>query len=98
MSPEVLIVPDTEALFHAAAAEFVTAARGAVRSKGRFDVVLSGGSTPKGLFSLLAGNTEVPWEQIRYFWGDERHVPPDHSDSNFRMANEVLISKIGAKP
>jgi 6-phosphogluconolactonase len=98
MSPEIVIVPDTEALFHAAAAEFVTAATRAVRAKGHFDVVLSGGSTPKGLFSLLAGNSDVPWEQVRYFWGDERHVPPDHPDSNFRMANEALLSKIGAKP
>jgi 6-phosphogluconolactonase len=98
MSPEVVIVLDTEALFRAAAAEFVTAARGAVRTKGRFDVVLSGGSTPKGLFSLLAGNPDVPWEHVRFFWGDERHVAPGHPDSNFRMANEALLSKVGAKP
>jgi 6-phosphogluconolactonase len=98
MNPEIAIVPDAEALYRTAATYFVTAATEAVATKGRFDVVLSGGSTPKGLFSLLAGNREVPWERVRFFWGDERHVPPDHPDSNYRMANEALLSKVGAKP
>jgi 6-phosphogluconolactonase len=98
MNPEIRIVPDTEALYWAGAVEFVAAASEAVKARGRFDVALSGGSTPKGLFSRLTGNPEVPWDKIHFFWGDERHVPPDHPDSNFRMANEALLSKVGARP
>jgi 6-phosphogluconolactonase len=98
MSQEIEIVPDAEALFSAGAREFVKAAQEAVRTKGRFDVALSGGSTPKGLFARLAANPDVPWDRVHFFWGDERHVPPDHPDSNFRMANEALLLKIGARP
>jgi 6-phosphogluconolactonase len=98
VTPEISIVPDLAALYWAASAEFIAAVKHAIDTKGRFDVVLSGGSTPKGLFALLAANPKIPWGQVRFFWGDERHVPPDHADSNFRMANESLLSKIGAQP
>lgn len=98
VSAETVIVPDNDALFRAAADRFVIAAKEAVSTKGRFEVALSGGSTPKGLYSLLAGNRGVPWDKVNFFWGDERSVPPDHPDSNFRMANEALLSKVGAKP
>jgi 6-phosphogluconolactonase len=95
---ETAIVPDNAALFRMAAHYFVTAAKEAVAARGRFDVALSGGSTPKGLYALLAGDAEVPWGQVHFFWGDERPVPPGHPDSNYRMANEALLSKVGAKP
>jgi 6-phosphogluconolactonase len=87
-------------LFPAAAAEFTRLAQAAIRSAGRFTVALSGGSTPKTLFKLLAGLPagDIPWEQVYFFFGDERHVPPDDPDSNFRMANESLLSKIHARP
>ncbi len=98
MTPEVVRVPDTSSLFQKAADEFVKAVNQAVKAKGRFDVALSGGSTPKGLFALLTRNPDLPWGSMRFFWGDERHVPPGHPDSNYRMANESLLSKIGAKP
>ena len=98
VKPEISIVPDLAALHWAAAAEFIAAVKHAVDSKGQFDVVLSGGSTPKGLFALLADNPKIPWRQVRFFWGDERHVAPEHADSNFRMANEALLSKINAQP
>ncbi|MFL6215013.1 MAG: 6-phosphogluconolactonase [Blastocatellia bacterium] len=64
---------------------------------GRFTVALSGGSTPRAMFSLLAGAPfadTVPWDSIHFFWGDERGVPPDHADSNYRMARETLLSKV----
>jgi 6-phosphogluconolactonase len=59
--------------------------------------VLSGGSTPKALYTLLVNDptlrSQVPWDKIHLFFGDERHVPPDHPDSNFCMATEAMISK-----
>jgi 6-phosphogluconolactonase len=64
---------------------------------GRFTVALSGGSTPRAMFTLLAEEpfkTSVPWASIYFFWVDERAVPPTHSGSNYRMANETLLSKV----
>lgn len=57
-------------------------------------MALSGGSTPGKLYSLLATNHGIDWEKIHFFWGDERHVPPDHADSNFRVARETLLSVV----
>ncbi len=77
-----------------AAEEFVRLANEATASDGRFTVALSGGSTPKALYTLLAGNTfraRIPWDNVHLFWGDERCVPPDHADSNYRMARESLL-------
>jgi len=63
-------------------------------------VALSGGSTPKAMFRILAGEfrERVPWSKIHFFWSDERHVPPDHPDSNYRMANEALLSHVPVAP
>jgi 6-phosphogluconolactonase len=96
--PEIRIQKSATDLFEAAAAEFMAQASAAVRANGRFSVALSGGSTPKTLYSLLATKPGIPWDKIYFFWGDERHVPPDHSDSNYRMANEALLSKIKEPP
>jgi 6-phosphogluconolactonase len=59
-------------------------------------VALSGGSTPKGLYKALAGTefASLPWDKIFFFWGDERHVPPNHADSNYRMVEDALLSKV----
>ena len=82
-------------LFHAAAEEFVRAARTAIGAQGRFTVALSGGSTPKALYSLLATNyAGFAWNRIFLFFGDERHVPPTDPESNYRMVNESLLTKI----
>jgi len=95
---EVMIRPDANGIAQTAAAEFVEAARKAVREKGSFSVALAGGSTPKALYSLLANNpllqALVPWSKIQWFFGDERHVYPDDAESNFRMATEALFSKV----
>ena len=93
------IAPDAQSLVRAVAAEVVEAAEAAVRESGRFTVALSGGSTPADLYRLLADDHEpfrarLPWETIHFFWGDERHVPPDHADSNFRMARETLLAHV----
>ena len=64
-------------------------------------VALSGGSTPRRLYELLAREPfrrQIPWASVEFFWGDERTVPPDHPDSNFRMANEVLLAPLGISP
>jgi 6-phosphogluconolactonase len=79
------------------AAEYFVARSGeAVAQKGFFTVALSGGSTPKILFELLANpdepfHAQLPWSRIHFFWSDERHVPPDHPDSNYRMAQEAML-------
>ena len=99
---EVWILPDAAAIARRAAELFVQAAREAAATSDSFTVALSGGSTPKSLYSLLADDAglraQLPWEKTHFFFGDERHVPPDHADSNFRMANEALFSKALVKP
>lgn len=97
---EIRILNTAADLFQAAAAEFAGQAANAVHSRGRFSVALSGGSTPKGLFALLAGpaGSSIPWDKTCFFWSDERHVPPDHPDSNYRMANEAVLSKVPVPP
>ena len=95
--PEIRILNTPADLFQAAATEFAALASQAVQSNGRFSVALSGGSTPKSLYTLLASGSiqNIPWEKIFLFFGDERCVPPDHPDSNFRMAREAgLFSKV----
>lgn len=89
------VLPDVEALYRAAADEFISAAKRAVAASGRFCVALSGGNTPRGVYSLLATErASLPWNKIFVFFGDERCVPPDHPDSNYRMANEALLSRV----
>lgn len=100
MPSEINVYSANAELFRVAAEQFVTLAEGAVRAKGSFTVALSGGSTPKGVHSLLASEfaSAVDWKKIYFFWGDERHVPPDHPDSNYRMAYETLLSKVPVDP
>jgi 6-phosphogluconolactonase len=99
---EIRILADGAAIARRAAQEFVQAAAAAVRKKGSFNVALAGGSTPKALYSLLVNDpalrAQVPWDKIHLFFGDERHVAPDHPDSNFRMATEAMISRAPLKP
>jgi len=96
--PEIRILKTAADLFETAAAMFVTQATEAVRTNGRFTVALSGGSTPKSLYALLATKPGIPWDKVYFFWGDERHVPPDDPESNYRMVNEALLSKIQVPP
>src|SRR5689334_17075061 len=103
MSPEPKIVADMNELSRTGADEFSRCAREAIAAHGQFSVALSGGSTPQGTYSLLAQQqndpaTRLSWEKIHVFFGDERHVPPAHRDSNFRMANESMLSKIPIPP
>jgi 6-phosphogluconolactonase len=72
---------------------FVTAATEAIRHRNRFLVAVAGGSTPRLLYEEIAQrySTELEWEKVFLFWGDERYVPPDHADSNYRMVKETLL-------
>src|SRR5580765_6804302 len=94
---EIRILADANAIAQTAAAEFLEAAKEAVREKGSFSVALSGGSTPKALYGLLMNNpvlqAMVPWSRTQFFFGDERHVSPTDTESNFRMATEAMFAK-----
>jgi 6-phosphogluconolactonase len=98
--PEIRVFPDREQLFAAAAQQFADLAHDAIQQLGRFTVALSGGSTPQALYELLAQqfSTSIPWQNVFFFWGDERHVPPDHPESNYRMAHEAMLSKLPLPP
>jgi 6-phosphogluconolactonase len=87
-------------LFQAAAEEILRAAADAIAQRGRFTIALSGGSTPRNLYTLIAANASAsqPWDQMFFFWGDERHVPLNDPDSNYRMAKETLLSKVPIPP
>jgi 6-phosphogluconolactonase len=88
-------------LMEAAAQEVLKTALQAVSERGRFTWALSGGSTPRGLYRRLASDPfrdRMPWEAIHFFWGDERHVPPDHPESNFRMAREAMLDAAPLPP
>ncbi|GAC1431027.1 MAG: 6-phosphogluconolactonase [Terriglobales bacterium] len=95
-SPAIRVFRDKAELFNAAADEIARIANSAVQSNGKFSIALSGGSSPKGLFTLLAGGNvpPIPWDKTYFFWGDERHVPPDNFESNYRMAKETLLDKL----
>jgi 6-phosphogluconolactonase len=98
---EVRILPDVNAIARRAAEKIVEAAATAVKERGVFTISLAGGSTPKTLYNLLATDpvfkSQMPWDKTQFFFGDERHVPPDDSESNFRMANESMLSKVPLK-
>ena len=87
-------------LFHAAAEEVIETATRSIAERDRFTIALSGGSTPKSLYSLIAANASgsLPWAKIYFFFGDERHVPPTDAESNYHMARETILSKIPVPP
>jgi 6-phosphogluconolactonase len=95
--PEIRVYPTPALLFEETAPFVMQVAREAVDVRGRFVLALSGGSTPKGLFQQLCEEpvkSLMPWEKTFVFWGDERHVPLTDEKSNFRMAQELLLSKV----
>lgn len=95
------IFPDRNALVRAEAERFVKLAEDAIAARGRFLVALSGGNTPKPLYELLATPPyagQIDWSRVHLFWGDERCVPPDHPDSNYRMTREALIDRVPIPP
>jgi 6-phosphogluconolactonase len=85
-----------EELSEAAAREFAVKAERAIEERGRFVVVLAGGSTPETTYRVLASEYAdgVDWSRVHAFFGDERSVPPDDDDSNYRMASAVLLDRV----
>jgi 6-phosphogluconolactonase len=95
---EIRIIKGSKALCREAADVILDGITETLRGKEVYTIALSGGSTPKNLYALMADSTlysnEIPWSKIHFFWGDERHVPPDHPASNYRMTYEAMLSKI----
>jgi 6-phosphogluconolactonase len=91
------ILPDPSAVAVAAADRFVAVARQSIEERGSFRVALSGGSTPKRIYPLLIAEPRVgavDWSRVEFFWGDERAVPPDHPESNFGVAYQMLLAAL----
>ncbi len=96
-TPNMRVGSDAEEVARTVAERFAELARASVAERGVFSVALAGGTTPKRVYELLAGEElrgQVPWEGVHVFFGDERAVPPDHADSNYRMAHEALLSRV----
>ena len=96
-TPSVRVFDDPEQVAREAAGLFVRLSIEAVSERGSFSVALSGGTTPRRIYELLASDdycTQVSWGNVHIFFGDERTVAPDHPDSNYRMANEALLSHV----
>ena len=91
------IFQDSQALAKAAAEKFIQLADQSILTLGRFSAALSGGNTPGSLYKMLAlpeNKARLDWDYIHLFLGDERHVPPDHPESNYRMVREILLNQI----
>lgn len=101
MSVRFTVLPSAAALAEAAADRIVASARNAIRRRGRFMVALSGGSTPRLVYPLLASPPRVDavdWSRVSFFWGDERAVPPDHPESNYGLARRMLLDHLPVRP
>lgn len=97
MEPRIILRKDTERLAEEAAVQFIKIAKQSIKHRGVFSVALAGGSTPRNCYKMLAEQTiqhQISWKDIHLFWGDERNVPHDHIDSNYRMVREELLDKI----
>jgi 6-phosphogluconolactonase len=93
----IAIYPDLETLSHDAAQYVVRVAQEAIAAHGRFTLALSGGNTPKKLYALLASEPyrdQIDWALVEVFWSDERNVPPDSPDCNYKLADEVLLNLV----
>jgi 6-phosphogluconolactonase len=98
-----ITIAEAAALDRAAAEQVTTIIEDAVRARGVAMVSLTGGHTPQHLYELLADpcqpwRARILWERVHLLWGDERHVPPDHPDSNYRMAHDALVAKVPIPP
>lgn len=95
---KIQIVADAESMGKAAAGTIVEHVSESLQTRDFYTMALSGGSTPRRLYSLLANEAalreQIPWERIHFFWGDERRVLAGHPDSNYRMAYNALLSKV----
>lgn len=100
-SRDVTVCANLEELSRHAAETFLALATEAIQARGQFTVCLSGGSTPRQTYALLAEEpflSSVPWEAVHIFWGDERVVPLDQPDNHFRMTTDILFSRVPLPP
>jgi 6-phosphogluconolactonase len=98
---KILVLDDASQVARLAADRFAELARAAIDERGRFSVALAGGSTPKRAYELLSSDEykdQLDWSKVHIFFGDERCVPPDDAESNYRMANEALLSRLPLTP
>lgn len=97
--PTLVVEESLAALSDRVAADVVVHATAAIATHGRFDWVLSGGSTPVRLYELFASDPRrrgaIDWARVHFFWSDERHVGPDHPESNYRMARDAMLAPLG---
>jgi 6-phosphogluconolactonase len=96
-APELVVLPDLAQAAAAAAERFARRCVRVVADRGECAIALAGGDTPRALYARLAFEplrSRIPWSQVRVFWGDERGVPPQDPRSNFRMAQEALLSRL----
>lgn len=101
VSPEISVLASADAMSHEAARFVLLSTREAVLCTGRCTVALSGGATPGRLYELLASDEyrgALPWDEIEWFWSDERCVPPDDPRSNFRLADQAMLQRAGVAP
>jgi 6-phosphogluconolactonase len=96
MNPNLRIFPSSEILSRAAAEALAQVANQAIAANGRFTVALAGGNTPRAIYKLLATDyrEHVEWPRVHFFWGDERYVPMNDPESNYRMARESLFDHV----
>jgi len=93
MSKTVEVLPDLASLIHRGLGLSLAEIKSAITKRGQCTLALAGGGTPKPLYEALA-TQDLPWEKIQIFWGDERYVPPDDSDSNQRMARQAWLDQV----
>ncbi|HEX2973342.1 MAG TPA: 6-phosphogluconolactonase [Tepidisphaeraceae bacterium] len=100
-APKIRVFPSPEAVAKAVADQIVESAATAIRLQDRFSIALSGGSTPKPVYELLADEpylSRIEWPKVEVFFCDERCVPPEHADSNFRLVRETLLDYADIPP
>lgn len=95
---DLFIADDAESAVQFAVEHWIHSAERAIQQRGRFAVALSGGSTPKAIYEALYLQAKLDWSKIWLFWSDERAVPPNHPDSNYRMAMESGFAKLPIPP
>ncbi|MBW8012708.1 MAG: 6-phosphogluconolactonase [Chloroflexi bacterium] len=91
------IYHDAISLATNAVRHIIAIANQAIKADGKFSIALAGGSTPRGIYRLLAGDDykgQMDWERVHIFWGDERTVPPSHTESNYLLASQTLLDHI----
>jgi 6-phosphogluconolactonase len=97
MNKTVEVLPDLPALVARALDLILSKLETAIRERGQFTIALSGGTTPKPLYEAI-GCSNLPWDKIHVFWGDERYVPPNHPDSNQLMARVAWLDRVAIPP